>query len=85
MNFNERYSKDADYSFPVDSFKKYLMKTDPNVCIFMYFKNQSDLPRTTRNALKKSNFQFIYSIIVRIKIKFGLETHYYASFITSRM
>ena len=29
------------------------------MCILMYFKIQSDQPRITRNAFKKSNFQFI--------------------------
>ena len=38
----------AFYSFPADSFKKYKIKTNPKMCILMYFKIQSDQPRTTR-------------------------------------
>ena len=38
----------AFYSFPADSFKKYKIKTNPKMCILMYFKIQSGQPRTTR-------------------------------------
>ena len=47
-------------SFPAVSFKKYKTKTNPKMYTLMYFKMQSDQPRITRNALKKSNFRFIY-------------------------
>ena len=36
--------KDLD-PFPADSFKKYKIKTNPNMCILMYFKIQSDQPK----------------------------------------
>ena len=35
---------------------KYKIKTNPNMCILMYFKIQSDQPRITRNALKGKIF-----------------------------
>ena len=38
--------------FPVDSFKKYEIKTNPKMCILMHFKTQSNKPKITRNALK---------------------------------
>ena len=40
------------YPFPADIFKKYKIKTNPNMCILIYFKIQSDQPRITRHALK---------------------------------
>ena len=47
----------ASYSFPAGNFKKYKMKTNPNMCTLMYFKTQpSDQPRITRNALKSQIF-----------------------------
>ena len=42
--------------FPADSFKKYKIKTNLNMCILMYFKIQSDQARITRNAFKKVKF-----------------------------
>ena len=42
--------------FPVDSFKKYKIKTNPNMCILMHFKIQSEQPRITQNALKSQIF-----------------------------
>ena len=32
------------------------MKTNPNMCILMYFKIQSDQPKITQNALKSRIF-----------------------------
>ena len=46
------YETSSENPFPGDSFKKYKIKTNPNMCILMYFKLQSDQPRITRNALK---------------------------------
>ena len=39
------------YPFPADSFKKYKIKSNPNMCILMYFK-------ITQNAFKKSYKDF---------------------------
>ena len=39
------------YPFPADSFKKYEIKSNPNMCILMYFK-------ITQNAFKKSYKDF---------------------------
>ena len=40
-------------SLPVDSLRKYKIKTNPKMCILMYFKIQSDQPRITQSAFKK--------------------------------
>ena len=42
--------------FPVDSFKRYKIKTNSKMCILMYFKIQSDQLRITQNALKSQVF-----------------------------
>ena len=42
--------------FPADSFKKCNIKNNPNMCILMYFKIQSDQLRITQNALKSQIF-----------------------------
>ena len=34
------------------------IKANPNMCILMYFKIQSDQPGITRNALKSQIFDF---------------------------
>ena len=41
-------------------YDKSISKTNPKMCILMYFKIQSHQPRITRNALKTSNFRLIY-------------------------
>ena len=46
--------------FPVESLKKYKIKTNPNMGILIYFKIQDVQPIITRNAFKKWNFRFIY-------------------------
>ena len=43
-------------SFPADSFKKYKIRTNPNMCILMYTEIQSDQTRITQNALKSQIF-----------------------------
>ena len=45
--------------FTADTFKKYKIKTNPNMYILMYFEIQSDQPRTTRNAFKKHFVLFL--------------------------
>ena len=47
--------------FPAESLKKYKIKTNPSMGILIYFKIQHVQPRITRNALKKSNFRWVYS------------------------
>ena len=42
--------------FPVDSVKKYKIKSNPKKFILMYYKIQSDQPRITRNAFAKVRF-----------------------------
>ena len=44
------------YPFSANSFKKYKVKTNLNMCILMYFKIQSDQSRITRNVLKSQIF-----------------------------
>ena len=41
-------------------FKKYKIKTYPNMYILMYFKIESDQSRITRNVFRNAHFQFIY-------------------------
>ena len=43
-----------------DDYNKYKTKTNPKMCILIYFKIQTDQPKITRNAFKKLNFQFVY-------------------------
>ena len=53
---NETKSSQIMISFPADSFKKYKIRTNPNMCILMYTEIQSDQTRITRNALKSQIF-----------------------------
>ena len=55
------------------------------MCILMYFKIQCDQPRITRNALKSQIFDLFNKSSSGHKWKFSLKTHYYTSFITSRI
>ena len=41
-------------------YDKSILKTNPKMCILMYFRIQSQHPKITRNAFKKSNFRLIY-------------------------
>ena len=73
------------YTFPAKSFKKYKVKTNPNMCILMYFKIQRDHPRITRKALKSQILDLFTKSSSGQKQNFSLKRHYYTSFIKSRM
>ena len=51
----------------------------------MFFKFQSDQPRITQNALRSQIFDLFTKSSSGHKENFNLKTHYYTSFITSRM
>ena len=53
--------------------------------ILMYFKTQSDQPRITRSALKSQIFDLFTKSSSGHKENFSLKTHYYTSFVTSRI
>ena len=55
------------------------------MCILMYFKNQSDQPRITRNVLKSQIFDLFTKSSSGHKSNFSLKTYYYTSFVTSRI
>ena len=46
-------------SLPVDSFGKYEVITNLEMCILMYFKIQSDQARITQSAFKKSTLIYL--------------------------
>ena len=58
MYFTKRY---IIVTLHCNTLKKYEVKTNPKMSILMYFKVQSDQPRITGNAFKKSNFPFAKS------------------------
>ena len=49
--------------FPVNSFKKYKIKTNLKMCILIYFKIQSDQPRITQNVLKSQIFDLFTKLL----------------------
>ena len=50
------------------------------MCILMYFKTQSDLPRRTRNALKSQIFHLLTKSSSGHKQNFSLKIDYYTSY-----
>ena len=48
-------------SLPVDSFGKYEVITNLEMCILMYFKIQSDQARITQSAFKKSTLIYLWN------------------------
>ena len=57
----------------VDKGSKYKIKTNPNMCILMYFKIQSDQPRITRNAW------LITSWLITLNFKVHQDAHIWSS------
>ena len=70
-SFGERVKVELYLSnfFPAGSFKKYKIKTNPNMSILVYFKIQNDQPRITQNVLK-SAFKMLQIFHLFAKSKF---------------
>ena len=76
----QKFKKSHDHNLD-NTCMWYKIKTNPNMCLLMYFKIQSDQPRITRNAFKKVKFS-IYLLnhhqdINKIQLKNTLLNKFY--------